>query len=85
VFEGQAPTEVAALLFWQLKGDENGGEERKACGEAPADLAAAALVGLQDLIDHYDQATTAYPARPKPRAAPRRDYDHLSRLGEWSS
>jgi ATP-dependent helicase/nuclease subunit B len=84
-FEGEAPAEVAALLFWHLKGDEGGGVERLACGGAPADLAAAALVGLERLIDHYDQASTAYPPRPKPRAAPRRDYDHLSRLGEWSS
>jgi ATP-dependent helicase/nuclease subunit B len=85
MFEGQAPAEVAALLFWHLRGDENGGEERKACGEAPADLAAAALAGLERLIDHYDQASTAYPPKPRPRTAPRRDYDHLSRLGEWSS
>jgi len=83
-FDGQAPATVAALLFWHLKGDEDGGEERSA-GDAPAALAASALEGLERLIDHYDQATTAYPPRPKPRAAPSRDYDHLSRLGEWSS
>ena len=83
-FDGQAPAKVAALLFWHLKGDEDGGEERSA-GDAPAALAASALAGLERLIDHYDQATTAYPPRPKPRAAPARDYDHLSRLGEWSS
>jgi ATP-dependent helicase/nuclease subunit B len=84
-FEGQAPAAVAALLFWHLKGDEDGGAEQKAAGSAPAALAAAALAGLERLIDHYDQAGTAYPPRPKPRVAPRRDYDHLSRLGEWSS
>ena len=85
VFEGQGPAEVAALLFWHLKGDEKGGAEEKACGEAPAALAAAALAGLERLIDHYDQPGTAYPPKPKPRAAPRRDYDHLARLGEWAS
>jgi ATP-dependent helicase/nuclease subunit B len=84
-FDGEAPAAVAALLFWHLKGDEDGGAERNACGEAPAALAAAALAGLERLIDHYDQASTAYPPRPRPRAASRRDYDHLSRLGEWSS
>ena len=26
---------------------------------------------------------TAYPARPRPRVGPRRDYDHLARRGEW--
>ena len=84
-FDGEAPAAVASLLFWHLKGDEDGGAERPACGDVPAVLAAAALAGLERLIDHYDQATTAYPPRPKPRAAPTRDYDHLSRLGEWSS
>ena len=38
-FDGQAPAKVAALLFWHLKGDEDGGEERSA-GDAPAALAA---------------------------------------------
>jgi ATP-dependent helicase/nuclease subunit B len=84
-FEGQAPAEVAALLFWQLKGDEEGGQQREACKDPPAELAAAALAGLQHLIDHFDDPSTAYPPRPRPRAAPSRDFDHLSRLGEWSS
>jgi ATP-dependent helicase/nuclease subunit B len=82
-FEGQAPAEVADLLFWQLKGDEHGGEQ-KGAGPA-AELAAAALAGLEHLIDHYDRPTTAYPPKAKPRTAPKRDFDHLSRLGEWSS
>ncbi len=84
-FAGVAPAEVAGLLFWRLKGDEEGGEERVAASDDPAALAAGALAGLQHLIDHFDQAATAYPPRPRPRAARRRDYDHLSRLGEWSS
>jgi ATP-dependent helicase/nuclease subunit B len=68
-----------------LKGDEAGGLQQAACGDAPEALAAAALAGLQHLIDHFDQPSTAYPPRPRPRAAPTRDFDHLSRLGEWSS
>jgi ATP-dependent helicase/nuclease subunit B len=84
-FDGEPPAAVAALLFWHLKGDEGGGAERPASDQKPAALAEAALAGLERLIDHYDQATTAYPPRPKPRIAPRRDYDHLSRLGEWSN
>ncbi len=84
-FADLPPTPVASLLFWQLKGDEEGGVQRAACGDAPEHLAAAALAGLQHLIDHFDRADTAYPPRPKPRAAPKRDFDHLSRLGEWSS
>ncbi len=84
-FDGEAPASVAALRFWQLKGDEDGGVERSAGADTPEQLAAAALAGLRHLIDHFDRPETAYPPRPKPRAAPKRDYDHLSRLGEWSS
>jgi ATP-dependent helicase/nuclease subunit B len=84
-FTDVAAAEVGALLFWGLKGDEAGGEERVAASGTPQELAAAALAGLERLIDHFDRAATAYPPRPRPRAADRRDYDHLSRLGEWSS
>ena len=37
---------VAELLFWQLRGDETGGEERRAAALDPAELAAQALDGL---------------------------------------
>jgi ATP-dependent helicase/nuclease subunit B len=85
-FEGLAPTEVAELRFWRLKGDETGGEDGKAKGGAPAELATAARHGLEALIAHYDQPETAYPARPRPAIAGwRGDYDHLARVGEWSS
>jgi ATP-dependent helicase/nuclease subunit B len=83
-FAGVAPVAVGALLFWSLRGGEEGGEERAAASDDPRALAAAALAGLQHLIDHFDQAGTAYPPRPRPRAARKRDFDHLSRLGEWS-
>jgi ATP-dependent helicase/nuclease subunit B len=79
---GRAP--VAELLFWQLRGDETGGEERRAAGLDPAELAAQALAGLRRLIAHYDRPQTAYQARPKPDVAWRGDYDHLARRGEWT-
>jgi hypothetical protein len=47
-------------------------------------LAASALAGLQHLIDHFDQPDTAYPPRYRQRVGYKRDYDHLSRLAEWS-
>ena len=74
---------VARLLFWQLKGDESGGEERAAATLAPAELAAQALDGLRRLILHYERPQTAYRARPTPQVAWRRDYDDLARRGEW--
>ena len=81
-FTGIEPAAVAELLFWRLKGDESGGEE-KAVSMVPAELAAQALDGLRRLVAHYDRAETAYPARPKPQVAWRSDYDHLARQGEW--
>jgi ATP-dependent helicase/nuclease subunit B len=83
-FAALGPAAVAELLFWRLHGAEDGGEQRAAVkSEAPAALAAAARAGLEHLVAHYDRPETAYPARPRPRIGPRRDYDHLARRGEW--
>jgi ATP-dependent helicase/nuclease subunit B len=79
---GQA--HVAELLFWQLKGDEAGGEVRSAAALDPAELAAQALDGLCRLIAHYDRVETPYRPHPKPEVAWRGDYDHLARRGEWT-
>ena len=75
---------VAELLYWQLRGDEAGGEERPAASLDPAALAAQARAGLARLIAHYDRRETAYRARPRPDVAWRGDYDHLARRGEWT-
>ena len=75
---------VAELLYWQLKGDEAGGEERGAAALDPAELAAQALEGLRRLIAHYDRPETTYRPHPKPEVAWRGDYDHLARRGEWT-
>jgi ATP-dependent helicase/nuclease subunit B len=82
-FAGIGAAPAAELLFWRLKGDQSGGEERGASALAPTELAAQALAGLSRLIAHYDRPQTAYRARPKPQVAWRGDYDHLARRGEW--
>jgi ATP-dependent helicase/nuclease subunit B len=84
-FEEVGRAAVAELLFWQLRGDESGGEERRAASLDPAELAGHALAGLSRLIAHYDRPQTAYQARPKPEVAWRGDYDHLARRGEWTA
>jgi ATP-dependent helicase/nuclease subunit B len=84
-FAEVGPAHVAELLFWQLRGDETGGEERRAARIEPAELAAQALQGLTRLIAHYDRLQTAYRPHPKPEVAWRGDYDHLARRGEWAT
>jgi ATP-dependent helicase/nuclease subunit B len=75
---------VAELLYWQLKGDESGGEERPAATLDPAELAAQALEGLRRLLAHYDRPETSYRPHPRPEVAWPGDYDHLARRGEWT-
>jgi ATP-dependent helicase/nuclease subunit B len=83
-FEAVGRAAVAELLYWQLRGDEVGGEERSAAALDPAELAAQARDGLSRLIAHYDRPQTAYRARPRPDVPWRGDYDHLARRGEWT-
>jgi ATP-dependent helicase/nuclease subunit B len=84
-FSEIAASPVDELLFWQLRGDESGGDEKTATTLAPAELAAQALEGLARLIAHYERPQTAYRACPRPQVAWRGDYDHLARRGEWSA
>jgi ATP-dependent helicase/nuclease subunit B len=83
-FEDVGRAAVADLLYWQLRGDETGGEERSAATPDPAQLAAQAREGLSRLIAHYDRREAAYQARPRPDVPWRGDYDHLARRGEWT-
>ncbi len=83
-FEEVGRAAVAELLYWQLRGDETGGETRRAAALDPAELAAQARDGLSRLFAHYDRPQTAYRARPRPDVPWRGDYDHLARRGEWT-
>ena len=76
---------VSQLLFWQLKGGTDGGEEKSA-GDDPRHLADEALQGVAGLIAAFDDPLTPYEARPYPAMAPKySDYGHLARIAEWSS
>jgi len=82
------PEAVAALAYWRLTGAApEAGEVVTIAADAPtvARLSTAALDGLARLIDRFDDPDTAYLARPRPDHAPRwGNYDHLSRVAEWS-
>jgi ATP-dependent helicase/nuclease subunit B len=84
-FEGVPAGEVGLLSVWRLRGGEPAGEIRD-LNVDPAEVAATARQGLQDLIAAFDDPATPYHARPKPEVAPRfSDYEHLARLKEWSA
>ena len=79
--------DMASLLYWHLKGNRDGGEERNACaaGVTPATLIQDAVSGLQGLI-------TAFPAKKRPMTRPYAakapkysDFLHLARVREWSA
>jgi ATP-dependent helicase/nuclease subunit B len=76
---------VAALEFGRLHGRSDGGERKPVPGD-PAKIAQDALEGLARLIATFDNADTAYEARPNPDTAPTySDYLHLARVKEWSA
>jgi ATP-dependent helicase/nuclease subunit B len=84
-FAGIDAAPVSELLFWRLKGDEDGGDEI-AAGDDPARLAAEAAAGLAALVAAFDDERTPYEARPHPEMAPKySDFLHLARVREWAS
>ncbi len=84
-FAGLPHAPVGALTYWRLSGGTPPGETRAASQGDPAQLAEEALTGLQRLVAAFDDPTTPYACQPRPERAPRfGDYDHLSRIAEWS-
>ncbi len=85
-FTGLAQGPVGALTFWRLSGGTPPGEILVASNGDPAKLAAEALEGLKRLVASFDDPATPYACQPRPELAPRfNDYDHLSRIAEWSA
>ena len=84
-FSGIAANPVASLAYWKLSGGRKPAEIRQLQGDAMA-AAEKARDGLVRLIAEFDNPGTPYRDRPRPAAAPKfSDYDHLSRVKEWSA
>jgi ATP-dependent helicase/nuclease subunit B len=79
------PAEMAQqLVYWKLSGGLTPGQTVSVKG-AIADLADAALAELHHLVTAFLWGERAFLARPHPNRKPAgSDYDHLSRLAEWS-
>lgn len=85
-FTGLPKGPVGALTFWRLSGGTPPGEIQAASNADPEKLAAEALEGLKRLVASFDDPTTPYACQPRPELAPRfNDYEHLSRIAEWSA
>jgi ATP-dependent helicase/nuclease subunit B len=76
---------VTSLEYWRLSGLAVAGEVKCIAEGADArDLISAALTGLRDLVERFDDPATPYRAVPVARNAPRySDYEHLERVKEW--
>nr|WP_277348874.1 double-strand break repair protein AddB [Sneathiella limimaris] len=77
---------VIELLYLRLSGGEPAGEVKHSSKKVPVtELAEAAYEGLSRLIAQFDKEATPYLVRPRPDFVDRfNDYEHLSRLREWS-
>jgi ATP-dependent helicase/nuclease subunit B len=82
-FCGFQPSDVSALHYWRLRGDDRDGERSI---EELNGLADATLEGLRRLIATFDLPGTPYASRPRPHLAPRfSEVEHLARVKEWAA
>ena len=82
-FPGVDATGIAGVEFWELKGGDPAARIAMPVPDA-AVAADEAYSGVQRLIEHFADPSTAYVPVPRPEIAPSfNDYDHLSRIDEW--
>jgi ATP-dependent helicase/nuclease subunit B len=87
-FPGVPAAQAGELLYLRLSGGADGGEESRIAPKdaTAADLAAAALAGLERLLARYEDPGQPYLARPRMRfVKDKGDYDHLARVAEWAA
>ena len=78
-FENLSKAEVEALMYWRL------GVEETLITENIEETLAHNEQCIKDLISIFDFETTPYISRPRAALAPKySDYEHLSRIKEWS-
>tara|TARA_Y100001960_G_C14757455_1_gene872029 strand:- start:2330 stop:2845 length:516 start_codon:yes stop_codon:yes gene_type:complete len=78
------PATVSEVCYWQLTGGAEPGQVISV-RENVEDLIQHAHDGLQRLVIAFDDPSTPYRARPRPRHATRfGEFDHLARVKEWS-
>jgi ATP-dependent helicase/nuclease subunit B len=86
-FDGVEAAPVRALTYWKLTGGQEPGEVKSMESEPDeiATLARDSLEKLGALVDRFLLGDAAFTAKPHPLRETRgTDYDHLSRIAEWS-
>ena len=74
---------VAELVYMQLSGGRNPGEEQMLKLET-SEVIENTLIGVTKLIHLFEDPKTPYLSQPRPQFLNRYgDYDHLSRVKEW--
>ncbi len=82
-FDGVPKMDVGELLYVKLSGGARPGEPREL--ENATTLPGTALAKLQSLVALFDDPTTPYVPRVRPRTLDQEgDYDHLARVREWA-
>ena len=84
-FDGVDATDVGDVQYWKLSGGRPAAEVTKVRGD-PKQLMEEAKEGVTELVKAFNKKETPYLSTPRPEFAPRyHDYEHLSRIGEWST
>lgn len=84
-FDGIEATEVGDIQYWKLSGGRPAAEVTQVRGHVPT-LMDEARDGVTKLVKEFNKKETPYLATPRPEFAPRyNNYEHLSRVGEWST
>jgi len=81
-FTGLAAAAVDDLIYWELKGGDPVQRQVKPVKDIEHTVAAA-LGGLQKLVEEFSKPSTPYLSNPRPSEAGYGDYDHLARVKEW--
>lgn len=77
--------EVGEVQYWKLSGGRPAAEVTKVKGDV-RQLVSEAKDGVTNLVKAFHDKNTPYLSTPKPEWAPRyHSYEHLSRVGEWST
>ena len=86
-FPGVEKAPIAGFAYLKLLSrGASSKDEMRVEGDDAADMIADSVIGLQELVEVFDNPDTPYLSQPRPEYADDYgDYDQLARRGEWSA